>query len=130
MSITWISADDLGLALRRSRTLHRLEQKVIAGLNKAALELIGGATWSYDLTADELTISLGDQPRRQLRGDVPDLHVPGGSRGRVCWHSYARDLLVFAIQIGFDRTVAPKGILSLDDDAYADLLAKADELYG
>ena len=130
MSISWINAEDLGLALRRSRALYRAQPKTVAGLNKAALELIGGATWSYDLTADELTITSATSHGVNYEVTFLTCTCPAGKRSVVCWHSYARDLIRFAVQIGFDRTVAPGGILSLDDAAYEQLLASADEMFG
>ena len=129
MSISWISADDLGEALRRSRKLHQLEPKVVAGLNKAAIELIGGAIWSYDLTGDVLTISSAS--RVNVSYDVTFLtcSCPAGTRGRVCWHSHARDLLHFAVMVGMERSAPMAGILSLDDAAYEAMLAAADEMF-
>jgi hypothetical protein len=132
MALTWINAEDLGEALRRSRRLYRAQPKVITGLNKAALELMGGATWSYDLTEDVLVISSATRAGVTYEVAYLSCSCPAGSRIKpvVCWHSYARDLITFAIQIGFEKTMPPKEILALDDAAYEAMLAAADEMFG
>jgi hypothetical protein len=129
MSINWINAEDLGEALRRSRKLYQLQPKVVAGLNKAALELIGGATWTYQPATDVLHISSATRANVEYEVSYLSCSCPAGKRSIACWHSYSRDLINFAIQIGFEKTMPPEPILTLDDAAYAELLAKVDELW-
>lgn len=117
MITSFVDRDDLTTALERSTTLYAAMPKVVAALERAC-EKLCDATWTYDTRTDVLRISSATTPHSHYEVDFLSCTCVGARRGRYCWHTYARDLLQFAIQIGYERAMPAGGLLDADDATY------------
>jgi hypothetical protein len=128
MIITEINLGDLTTALERSTALYAALPKIVANLERACEKLVD-ATWTYDDDAAELCISSATTPGVAYKVDFLSCTCIAGRRSLACWHGYARDLISFAVSIGYERSMPAGGVLSMDDAAYEALLAETDSWF-
>lgn len=125
MITSWINQADLTTALERSTALYAAMPKTVAALERAC-EKLSDATWTYDTATDVLRISSATTAGVAYDVDFLTCTCIAGRKAVPCWHAYARDLISFALSIGYERSMPAGGVLSMDDAAYEALLAETD----
>ena len=108
MITSFVDAADLAEAIDRSRALYAALPKTVAGLERAA-ERLARATWTYDTRTDVLRISSATTAGVAYEVDFLSCSCLGARRGAMCWHSFARDLIQFAVLIGYEKSM-PAGL--------------------
>ncbi len=121
-SLTHLSRQTTGQALRQARITYRNDAAMISAINKAALEL-EASPWQF--TGDELTIesrtSIGT---KYTVSTFSPCTCKAAGNGRVCWHYAALTLLQTAATVA-ERAQKPR----MSDAEYAAVVAACDDLF-
>ncbi len=121
-SLTHLSRQTTGQALRQARIVYRNDSAMLTAINKAALEL-EASPWQFD--GDMLTIeSRTTLGKRYNVSTFSPCTCKAAGNGRVCWHWAALTLLQTAATVAEQ---AQKPVMS--DAEYAAAVAACDELF-
>ncbi|MDP9316876.1 MAG: hypothetical protein M3R24_39480 [Chloroflexota bacterium] len=121
-SLTHLSRQTTGQALRQARITYRNEPAMLSAINKAALEL-EASPWQF--TGDELTIeSRTTLGKRYTVSTFSPCTCKAAGNGRVCWHYAALTLLHTAATVA-ERAQKPR----MTDAEYAAAVAACDDLF-
>ncbi len=121
-SLTHLSRQTTGQALRQARITYRNDAAMLTAINKAALEL-EASPWQF--TGDELTIesrtSIGT---KYTVSTFSPCTCKAAGNGRVCWHYAALTLLQTAATVA-EQVQKPR----MSDAEYAAAVAACDDLF-
>ncbi len=121
-SLTHLSRQTTGQALRQARITYRNDAAMITAINKAALEL-EASPWQF--TGDELTIeSRTTLGTKYTVSTFSPCTCKAAGNGRVCWHYAALTLLQTAATVA-EQAQKPR----MSDAEYAAAVAACDDLF-